>query len=109
MGLLFPAHLLQFLQEHLSDPGGPLETGDHFLLPLGQAVAGSDGVGEAFQGEACGTRGAARTCPARWGTGGPTPGPSQGPRVGSSEETLEQPVGGRGPGRGRRGLKPGWY
>lgn len=99
-GLSLPAYLLQFLQEHLSDPGGSLKTGDHFLLPLGQAGAGSNGVGQAFQGEACRRRGALRTCPAcRWGH--PTPAPSQAPRVVSSE-TLEQPVGGRGPGkRGR--------
>ena len=63
-GLSFPAYLLQFLQEHLSDPGGSLKTGDHFLLPLGQAGAGSNGVGQAFQGEACRRRGALRTCPA---------------------------------------------
>ena len=43
------------------------------------------------------------------GEGDPAPGPSQGPRVGSSEETPEQPVGGGGPGSGRRGLKQGWY
>lgn len=45
MVLVFPPHLLQFLQEHLGDPRGPLEAGDHFLLSLSHAVAGSDGVG----------------------------------------------------------------
>lgn len=50
---LFPAHLLQLLQEHLSHPRGPLKTGNHFLLPLSQADMGGDGVGQAFQGEAC--------------------------------------------------------
>lgn len=48
-----PAHLLQLLQEDLSHPGGPLKTGDHFLLPLSQADVGGDGVGQTFQGEAC--------------------------------------------------------
>lgn len=105
--LQFPAHLLQLLQEHLSNPGGPLKAGDHFLLPLSQAVAGSDGVGEAFQGEACGRRRVPQACPAPAPL---TPGPSHGPGVGSTEETsaLERPAGGGGPQRGREGAKQWW-
>lgn len=61
---LFPAHLLQLLQEHLSHPRGPLKTGNHFLLPLSQADMGGDGVGQAFQGEACRRNREPQTCPA---------------------------------------------
>jgi hypothetical protein len=78
---LSPAHLLQLLQEYLSHPRGPLKTGNHFLLPLSQADVGGDGVGQAFQGEACRRNREPQTCSA-WAW---TPGPSHGHRVGASE------------------------